>query len=105
MSQPPADREHDPRPPLPVLNALLVCDEAIKEEGTGKITRQLIRLDDLQVIGERRLTAALGDRMAAGELVFRFRALTLLQPGKYEFRLFADGRTLGAKSFSVIEEV
>jgi hypothetical protein len=33
MSQPPTDREHDPRPPLPVLNALLVCDEAIKEEG------------------------------------------------------------------------
>ena len=141
MSQPPADREHDPRPPLPVLNALLVCDEAIKEEGTGKITLigifetmrvprfparlprlcvyvkmtdaegqyeitlQLIRLDDLQVIGERRLTAALGDRMAAGELVFRFRTLTLLQPGRYEFRLFADGRTLGAKSFNVIEEV
>ena len=82
-----------------------MCDEAIKEEGTGKITRQLIRLDDLQVIGERRLTAALGDRMAAGELVFRFRTLTLLQAGRYEFRLFADGRTLGAKSFNVIEEV
>ena len=124
MSQPPADREHDPRPPLPVLNALLVCDEAIKEEigifetmrvprfparlprlcvyvkmtdaeGQYEIILQLIRLDDLQVIGERRLTAALGDRMAAGELVFRFRTLTLLHPGRYEFRLFADGRTLG----------
>jgi len=134
MSQPPADREHDPRPPLPVLNALLVCDEAIKEEigifetirvprfparlprlcvyvkmtdaeGQYEIILQLIRLDDLQVIGERRLTAALGDRMAAGELVFRFRTLTLLHPGRYEFRLFADGRTLGAKSFNVIEEV
>ncbi len=140
MSQPPTGHGRDLRPPLPVLNALLVCDDAIKEEGTGKITLvgifetmrvprfparptrlcvyvkmtdaegqyeitlQLIRLEDLQVIGERRITATLGDRMAAGELVFRFRTLTFLYPGRYEFRLFADGRTLGAKSFSVIEE-
>ena len=75
MNRPPA--KHDHEPPLPVLNALLVCDEAIKEEvgifetmrvpsfparpvrvcvyakmtdaeGQYEITLQLIRLEDLR---------------------------------------------------------
>jgi hypothetical protein len=27
-----------PQPPPPVINALLICDVAIREEGTGKVS-------------------------------------------------------------------
>ena len=31
-------REGQPNPPHPVLNAMLVCDMALREEGTGKVS-------------------------------------------------------------------
>lgn len=123
----------------PSLNAMLICDLAIREEGSGKTsligifeninaTRfpthhavlfvyaklidaqgdyemrlELVRLEGLQVIGEGRLRAAFADRMTPVEFVFQLAGLVFERPGRYEFRLYANDRYVGQKSFNVVE--
>src|SRR6266542_496073 len=119
--------EEGPQPAHPVLNAMLLCDLSIREEGTGKtsligvfenitarafpyrhgalsvyakitdaqgdyaIVLQLIRLEDLEVIGEGTLSATVDDRNGVTELIFQLGGLVFEHPGRYEFRLKANG--------------
>jgi hypothetical protein len=127
-----------PQPPHPILNAMLLCDLTVREEGTGKYTLvgifeninarafpyrhgslsvyakitdaqgdysiglQFVRLEDLQVIGEGNLSATIPDRNAVSELVFQLGGLAFERPGRYEFRLLANGRAVGIKTFNVL---
>ena len=125
--------------PHPACNAFLICDYAIREEGTGKVSLigifeninairfpsmhgllcvyakltdaegdyeirlELVRLEDLAVIGQGVLTMTIGDRMAAAELVFQLGGLVFERTGKYEFRLYANDKSVAIKSFSVVQ--
>jgi len=84
----------------PILSVYVKMTDA---EGTYDLTLELIRLDDATKIGEGRGIVKAVDRMAVGEIVFRLDNLTFPAAGLYEFRLLANGRYLGSKSFRVVE--
>jgi hypothetical protein len=117
---------------------MLICDLAIREEGTGKtsligiferiqtarlpgthpslavyamvtdaqgdyaLRLQLVRLADLMTIGEGRTQVTVADRRAPTEITFTLGGLVFEQAGPYEFRLYANERFVGQKSFSVV---
>lgn len=126
--------------PHPVLQAMLVCDHAIREIGTNKVTLvgifdriwsstfpihwvkelsvyarvtdaegeyqirlELVRLDDEQAIGQGDGTVTIADRMSSTELIFNLDALVFERPGRYEFRLFAEGRHVGGQVLNVVQ--
>ena len=127
-----------PGPSHPALNAMLICDNTIREEGTGKVSLigifeaifaaqfpvrhgllcvyakvtdaegdyeiklELVRLDDELTMGGGQARVTLADRMAPAEFVFQLPNLGFERPGRYEFRLFANGRWVGSKSFGVV---
>jgi hypothetical protein len=47
--------------------------------------------------------AAVPDRTGADEVTFNIQGLRFDRPGRYEFRLFANGRHLGGVMLTVIE--
>ena len=99
----------------PIVSAMLLCDLALREEGTrhalltdaeGRydVEIELRRLEDLAAIGDRQsLPVVLHDRHAVGEFVFEVEEMILERPGRYEFRLYANDRAVGVKSFSVVQ--
>jgi hypothetical protein len=124
----------------PVVSAMLLCDVALSEEGTQRVSLirlfhsirarrfpwrrgpfyiyalltdaegrydveiELRRLEDLAAIGDRQsLPVVLHDRHALGEFVFEVEEMILERPGRYEFRLYANDRVVGVKSFSVVQ--
>ena len=123
----------------PDIKAVLICDHAIREEGTGKISLigifedlrartfpirhallcvyvkltdaagaykirlELVRLGDLKAVGLGELDVNLVDRNRAGEIVFQLVGLVFERPGRYDFRLYANGRYLGSKTLNVVE--
>ena len=127
--------------PRPVLQAMLVCDQAIRDVETNKVTLvgivdrvlghefpllwsrpttvyarvtdaegeyairlELVRLEDEQTIGRVERKAAVPDRMTSREIIFDLDGGLLFErPGRYEFRLFADGRHVGGIVFTVIQ--
>lgn len=130
-----------PAAPHPVFNAMLICDLAIREEGTGKtsligifeeintarlparhpslavyakvtdaqgdyaLRLQLVRLEDLMTIGEGRAQVTVTDRRAPTEITFTLGGLVFERAGEYEFRLYANDRFVGQKSFGVVHLV
>ncbi len=124
--------------PHPIFNAMLICDHAIREEGSGKISLigifeqihvpslpaghaslsvyakvtdaqgeydlslDLVRLEDLMVIGHGEAHATVANRLAPMEFLFNLAWLLFERAGEYEFRLSANGRYVASKSFRVI---
>lgn len=137
MSRP--EERGTPARPQPRVNAMLVCDLAIREEGTGKasligvfeqiwsrvfpcahprlsvfamvsdaqgeytVRLELVRLSDLMTVGRAEAVIPVENRLAPAEWIFELRDLIFVQPGQYEFRLWADDRIVGHKNFSVLE--
>ena len=124
----------------PALQAMLLCDQAVIEEGSYKVTLvgifdriggesfplhwtrpaliyvritdaegdylmqlELVRLDDEQTIGRQEARVAIEDRLVSSSLVFNLETLVYERPGRYEFRLFANGRHVGGMTLSVIQ--
>ena len=86
-------------PRFPVVHrALSVYAKLTDAEGD-----YVIRLEDSHVVAQGTLTATFADRMSPGELIFNLENLGLERPGRYEFRLYADGRFVAGKSFTVIQ--
>ena len=117
---------------------MLICDQAIREEGTGKVSLigifehinvpalpaahagfsvyvkvidaqgeydlslDLVRLEDLMVIGHGEVRAVVADRLVPTEFLFNLGGLLFERAGDYEFRLSANGRHLAGKNFRVI---
>ena len=130
--------ETRPAPPRPVLTPMLICDQAIREERTGKVSLigifdnilttnfpmahpgcavyvkvtdafgdydlslDLVRLDDLQMLGQGKVQAKVADRLSTAEWVFNLNMLVFERPGRYEFRLSANGQHVASKTFDVI---
>jgi hypothetical protein len=117
---------------------MLICDQAIREEGSGKVSLigifehinvaavpaghpglsvyvkvtdaqgaydlglDLVRLEDLMVIGHGEVHAVVADRLVPHEFLFNLAWLLFERAGDYEFRLSANGRHLASKGFRVI---
>jgi hypothetical protein len=129
----------EPRPPQPTFNAMLICDNAIREEGTGKVSLigifasigslqfpvlhqslcvyvnigdaqgryhlrlEMLRTDEMKVIGRGEVEATVADRMKPTEIVIELNGLLFDRPGRYEFVLYANDNLVGRKSFDVVE--
>ena len=109
--------------PRPVLQAMLVCDQAIREaefplvwarptavyarvtdaEGHYQIRLELVRLEDELSVGRLDVEMTAGDHMGFSELIFNLDRLIFEHPGRYEFRLFAGDRHVGGVVFTVIQ--
>lgn len=72
-------------------------------QGEYRCRLELVRLEDLAVIGRGALGATFGDRMVPAELVFQIGGLAFERPGAYEFRLYANDRWVGSKILRVIQ--
>ena len=89
---------------FPVVHrALAVYAKLADAEGDYTIRLELVRLEDSHVVAQGSLRATFTDRMAPGEMVFNLENLGLEQPGRYEFRLYADDRFVAGKSFTVLQ--
>jgi len=71
-------------------------------EGQYRIRLDLVRLEDLSVLGQGQFNATFGNRMSSAELVFQLYGLTFPEPGRYEFRLYANNRWMGSKALNVV---
>ena len=89
---------------FPVVHrALSVYAKLTDAEGDYTIRLELVRLEDSHVVAQGTLKATFADRMTPGELIFNLENLGFERPGRYEFRLHADGRFVAAKSFTVLQ--
>lgn len=118
---------------------MLICDHAIREEETFKVSLigifekvwapvfpmahstlsvyvkvgdaygdynlvlELIRLEDMMVVGRGEAKASVVDRLEPVEWLFNLGWLVFERAGTYEFRLTANGRHLESKSFTVVQ--
>lgn len=90
-------------PAFPVVHpALCVYVNMSDLLGEYAMRVEIVRVADDVVLGRVAMTAAFADRMRPAEVIFDFRNLILEQPGRYEFRLTANGRYVGGKLFDVI---
>jgi hypothetical protein len=139
MSHPSGPDPTAPEAPHPAFNAMLICDNAIREEGTGKVSLigifekiragafpvghpslsvyvkvtdaqgnyqlvlELVRVQDLTVIGRGEAAVSVETRLEAAEWIFNLSWLVFEKPGPYEFRLRANGRHVGSKTFEVLD--
>lgn len=123
---------------VPSLKAMLICDNIITEQGTGKKTLigifekihsfkfpcihhnlsvyanftdalgqynfrlELYDVGKEQVLAKAEIKdASIPDKLGTSELAFNLKGLVFSHPGKYEFRIFANDRLFGMKSFFV----
>jgi hypothetical protein len=129
----------EPKPPHPTFNAMLICDNALREEGSKKVSLigifaqvlaekfptihgslcvyaniadaegkyrlrlELVRADDMLMIGSGGTEVDFPDRWRPAEVVFELRGLVFERPGRYEFVLWANDRVVGRKSFDVLQ--
>jgi hypothetical protein len=66
-------------------------------QGEYRLRLELVRLEDMAIIGQGQLSATFANRMVPSELVFQLGGLAFERPGGYEFRLYANDRWVGSK--------
>jgi hypothetical protein len=72
-------------------------------EGEYTIGLELLRSDTMKRLGYGEQGVTYTDRLAGAELVFDLRQLIFEEPGKYEFRVYANGAHIGGKPFNVVQ--
>ena len=71
-------------------------------QGEYRLRLELVRLEDLRVVGQGQFGATFADRMTPVELSFQVWDTFFEAPGRYEFRLYANDRWVGSKSLNVV---
>jgi hypothetical protein len=82
---------------------LCVYAKLTDAQGEYRLRLELVRLEELKVVGRGQLGATFADRMTAIELSFQLWDTFFEAPGRYEFRLYANDRWVGSKSLNVIQ--
>lgn len=73
-------------------------------EGTYQFELQLVFVDTEQLVCRASLPAVgIHDRLQISDFGINIPSLVFPAPGRYEFRLFADGRLMAQKDFNVIK--
>lgn len=90
-------------PSFPVRHpAMCVYTKLTDAAGEYDIRLDLVRLDDMQIIGQGQMRPTFPDRMAPVEIVVQLLGIVFERPGRYEFQLWANGRWVGSKSLAVL---
>lgn len=89
---------------FPVLHpALCVYVNVDDAEGKYLMRLDLVRVEDETRLGSGEMQVEVGDRMRPTELVFELRNIVFDRPGAYQFRVVANDRHVGAKTFRVVD--
>jgi len=76
---------------------------------TDALGKYNFKLELVDVEGNKVLNAAeikdanIVDKLSTNELAFNLQGLSFPHPGKYEFRIYANGKFFGAKSFTIVQ--
>ena len=84
----------------PALCVYVNVDEA---QGKYRMRLDLVRLDDDTRLGSGEVETEIGDMMRPAEVVFELRNIVFDRPGTYQFRVTANDRHVGEKTFRVVE--
>jgi hypothetical protein len=88
---------------FPVAHAsLCVYTRVIDAQGDYDFRLALVRSDTMEFIGEGNIHVAIPDRLQYHEIGFRLAGMVFPEPGRYEFRLYADGNFLDLQAFDVV---
>lgn len=99
------DRILGPTFPLVWNRPVFVYARITDAQGQYPIKLELVRADDEQAVGRLEGQATIADRLASSEMIFALPPeVTFERPGRYEFRLFANGRfVVGGAPLDVIQ--
>jgi hypothetical protein len=90
-------------PDFPTLHpGLFVYVNMADAMGDYKIGLELLRTDSLKRLGSGEQVLTYTNPLAGAELIFDLRNLIFEEPGKYEFRVYANGEHIGGKPFTVV---
>jgi len=65
---------------------------------------ELVDVEENKILNSAEIkNANIGDKLSTSELAFNLQGLSFAHPGKYEFRIYANGKFFGAKSFTIIQ--
>jgi hypothetical protein len=84
--------------------ALTVYIKMVEARGSYRISLELVDLKDNKIIAKAQTPREIkiNDPLTAHELVFGLKGLAFRHAGDYEFRVFADDKIFGQKSFRVV---
>jgi hypothetical protein len=85
--------------------SLCLYARLIDAQGDYDFRLALVRLESMEVIGEGTVHVAIPDRLQYHELAFRLTGVVFPAPGRYEFRLYADGNFLDHQALDVVSLV
>ncbi len=89
---------------FPVLNpGLSVYVNMDDAEGEYLMRLELLRVEDMETLGAGEMKVTFSDRMLPSEVIFDLRNLVFDRAGEYKFRVLANGRTIGDKTFRVLK--
>jgi hypothetical protein len=90
-------------PTLPAMHwSLAVYVTVLDAEGDYDLRLELVRVRDDMAVGRGEARVAVPDRFQPSEWIFNLQHLVFQEAGRYEFRLWANGRHVASKTFSVI---
>ena len=72
-------------------------------QGHYRLRLELVRGNDMTVIGRGEGNFNVLDRMLPAEVLFELQGLIFDRPGRYEFNLYANDEYVGRKSFDVLQ--
>ena len=65
---------------------------------------ELVDVEENKVLNTAELRGVnIEDKLSTSEIVFNLQGIQFAHPGKYEFRIYANARFFGAKSFTIIQ--
>lgn len=84
----------------PALSVYIKLTDAM---GSFRFRLELVQLSTLKVIGQGEIPSlvTIPSPLMSHELVFNLRGLKFTDPGDYEFRIYANDRIFGQKTFVV----
>jgi len=89
---------------FPADHARLTVFVSVRDaEGDYRLRLEMVRIRDGMTIGRGEGQVSVADRFSPAEWVFELMGLRFDEPGPYEFRLWANDRHVGSKSFSVLK--
>ena len=89
---------------FPATHARLSVYVSVRDAiGEYRLRLEMVRTRDEMTVGRGDAQVIVTDRFEPAEWVFELVSLTFEEPGQYEFRLWANDRYVGSKSFSVLQ--
>lgn len=84
-------------------NRLSVYIKFTSAQGKYNFRLELVNITSNKIIGKGKIPELnVGDKLGSYELAFNLMELEFDQEGKYEFRIYADDKNFGSKTFSLV---